>query len=365
MRPVVALSMAVCCLLAASAPAIALPHEDGPSDPSTVSNRTVVGLQVRVTATPNGSLSPDVVFETVATGRRSLRIAGRNERLNVDIRPEVGAPATAGQAARGDPHMAVEERASRRVVFHEYVHTRQEFRTTRRTRWLVEAMASYYADRYAVEACGRANVPYDYEAFRADLNTSDNRTVLSKPDTWRLEADYEKGEAVLAVLDWRIRSETGGNATLATVFRQLESRNVTHARLQQTVRQVAGAQTARWFDTHATTDMVPDTGRLPANASAFGFADAPSCSLVGVTPSGQGKSSWGSDLASALGEPLRGTPLEPFAATLATRLPVNHLAAGGAIAVALAGFALFVFSPVLVVVAATKLVRLLRRLRNG
>jgi hypothetical protein len=365
MRPVVALSMAVCCLLAASAPAIALPHEDGPSNPSTVSNRTVVGLQVRVTATLNGSLSPDAVFETVATGRRSLRIAGRNERLNVDIRPEVGDPGTAGQAARGDPHMAVEDRFSRRVVFHEYVHTRQEFRTTRRTRWIVEAMASYYADRYAVGACGRANVPYDFEAFREDLNTSDNRTVLSKPDTWQQEADYEKGESVLAVLDWYIRSETDGNATLAAVYRQLESRNVTHARLQQTVRRVAGAQTARWFDTHATTDAVPDTSRLPTNASAFGFADAPSCSLVGMTPSGQGQSSWGSDLASALGEPLRGTPLEPFAATLAAQLPVNRLAAGVAIVVTLAGFVLFVLSPVFVVVGATKLIRLLCQRRNG
>lgn len=365
MRPVVALSMAVCCLLAASAPVVALPHEDGPSDSSTVSDRSVAGLDVRVTATPNGSLDPDAVFETLATGRRSLRIAGRNERLNVDIRPEVGDPATAGQAARGDPHMAVEARASKRVVLHEYVHTRQEFRTTRRTRWLVEAMASYYADRYAVGACGRANVPYDYGAFRADLNTSDNRTVLSKPDTWRQEADYEKGEAVLAVLDWRIRSETDRNATLAAVFRRLESRNVTHARFRQTVRRVAGTQTARWFDTHATTDAVPDTGRFPANASAFGFADAPSCNLIGVTPSGRGKSSWSSDLASALGEPLRGTPLEPFAAALAARLPVNRLVAGVATAVALGGFVLFVFSPVLVVVGATKLVRLLRRLRNG
>jgi hypothetical protein len=220
-------------------------------------------------------------------------------------------------------------------------------------------MATYYADRYAVGGCSLTHLWYDYDTFREDLRSTDRTTVLANASTWTAQADYEKGEAVLAALDWRIRRTTNREATLETVIRRLNPHvYISQDRLEATVRNVSSPETARWLHRHTTTDAAPNGTRLPEAPGRFGFDAAPEC---GPDPT---QSDWSGPLGGigrAIEDGISGTPLADVLGRLATILPLKLLRGAFPVTVGLVGLCLLVASPVLAVLFGLKLSRSLRR----
>jgi len=81
------------------------------------------------------------------------------------------------------------------VWTHEYVHTRQAYRTEASGQWITEASATHYAALFALDR-GAA----DFDAFERTLargaREPDASAVLSNPTTWDGHADYTKGALV-------------------------------------------------------------------------------------------------------------------------------------------------------------------------
>ncbi|GAB3413045.1 hypothetical protein GCM10027435_06520 [Haloparvum alkalitolerans] len=170
------------------------------------------------------------------------------------------------------------------VWVHEYVHTRQGYETTASARWFTEASATYYAALLTLE---RGET--EFADFRSVLARGERdpqaSAVLSDPGTWANYAQYTKGGLVAGEIDRRIRLATDGEASLGTVFRELNAAGepVTGDRFLEHVGQAAGGDARESAERYTTTDAVPGTwdreahdeafGRLPARIG-FSLADA-------------------------------------------------------------------------------------------
>ena len=169
--------------------------------------------------------TPETILTQLGETSRNLSVGGRSDRIEILALPSDGIETPWGGTASGEEiivraGLPVTQMSSTWV--HEYVHTRQEFRTTNQTEWLVEGSANYYGSH---ETLHQRRLAYD--GFQAAITQDEFRSAkLSRPDTWSSEAvPYAKGQRVLAYLDVRIRAATGGERTLADVFRQLTRRN--------------------------------------------------------------------------------------------------------------------------------------------
>jgi len=170
------------------------------------------------------------------------------------------------------------------VWTHEYVHTRQAYRTEASGQWITEASATHYAALFALDR-GAA----DFDAFERTLargeREPDASAVLSNPTTWDGHADYTKGALVAGEIDRRLRAATDGAASLATVLRELNEADepVTNDRLLLDTVEAAAAEGAddataaeirdeaeRLTTTRATTE----TWDRDTHAAAFGETPA-------------------------------------------------------------------------------------------
>ncbi len=182
------------------------------------------------------------ILDTIAAAQRSTTVGPAHEHLLVIAVPNQ--LARGGYVpANGAPVMLVSanERVDtpRNVWVHEYRHTRQYFRTSREMRWLEEGSADYYAARSTLEQ-GRIS----YDRYRKRVTTDRFADAdLTRPETWASpDVPYDKGGRVVAALDVRIRSATGGQRTFADVLDRLvrSSEPVTLASFAEAVSAVAG-----------------------------------------------------------------------------------------------------------------------------
>lgn len=167
---------------------------------------------------------------------------------------------------------------------HEYVHTRQDYRTTNATRWFTEASASYYAALLALER-GRI----DFEQYRdrlvQGLREPYARTILSDPETWARGTPYRKGGLVAAALDRRLRTATERQRSFQTVFARLNGYGdrVDEAALTEIVRDVGGERTAALARRYVGTTVAPSVWNRSVHRSTF----VPTPARIGYTvPSG-------------------------------------------------------------------------------
>lgn len=168
---------------------------------------------------------------------------------------------------------------------HEYFHTRQDY-TPMITRdgdgaqfeagWLIEAEASFFetlssyrqgrfhSSRF--EGTGR----YGFEGFRASLSVGDaySDVALADESTWSgTQADYDKGGAVLAALDERIRESTAGRRTYLDVTRRLNGLgSVAHTDFVDAVDAVAGRSMDGFMESYVEGDEIPEP---PQNQSLY------------------------------------------------------------------------------------------------
>ncbi|WP_144922924.1 hypothetical protein [Halorubrum salsamenti] len=231
--------------------------------------------------------SPDEVFDVFADASTALQVGARDETVAAFAAPtgEVSWAVRGLQTGDADLWVRDEEPAGTAadVWTHEYVHTRQAYRTEASGRWITEASATHYAALFALER-GAA----DFGEFEATLargeREPDASAVLSDPDTWEGNPDYTKGALVAGEIDRRLRAETDGAASLATVLRELNEADgpVTNGDVLDAVEAAAaeGVDDATAAEVRAdaerltTTRATAETWDRDAHAAAFGETPA-------------------------------------------------------------------------------------------
>ncbi|WP_280585718.1 hypothetical protein, partial [Halorubrum sp. Boch-26] len=196
------------------------PYEEHVREAGGQRYRLIVPAAADLEATPEAVFS---VFESAST---ALQVGPRDETVFAVAAPtdSVGWGVRGLQVGAGDLWVRDTEPAGTAddVWTHEYVHTRQAYRTESSGRWITEASATYYAALFALDR-GAA----DFDEFERTLargeRDPDASAVLAAPDTWERNPDYTKGALVAGEIDRRLRVATDGSASLSTVLRELNA----------------------------------------------------------------------------------------------------------------------------------------------
>lgn len=157
------------------------------------------------------------------------------------------------------------------VASHEYIHTYQNYWNSKpNAQWVFEASAVYYSLESLYYSGTISDIDYRaaWTRWRGQIN---NSSVLSNVRTWEKRTPYARGAFVLRGLDKRIRNRTNGSASLQTVLKDVEMhRNPGLSDLNESVRRIAGAETAEWFMQHATTSDLPNVAKKTNGAWWYG-----------------------------------------------------------------------------------------------
>jgi hypothetical protein len=233
-------------------------------------------IELVVPAAADMRSRPTAVMDALASAARTTRFGG-----DADAALFVAAPTTvdwahaAQQVGATDAWVQADQRlrSPRNAWLHEYVHTRQAFRTTRETRWLVEGTATYYA---ALLSLRQGLV--DFEQFREHLQagtTERNReAVLADPATWSAtRAEYRKGALVVGTLDRRIRTSSDGWRSFQWVvrrFNRLDGR-VDQATFAEIVEAAGGTRVRVAASRFTTERTAPEPWTRGIHRTAFGW----------------------------------------------------------------------------------------------
>jgi hypothetical protein len=235
----------------------------GPTDVVTRSNAgRDVSVVVPADATP--AEDPAVIADALADAAGRLDVGDRDEAVLAYAVPGVR---RGGESVPARDEFWVEAGSRlddpESVWLHEYVHTRQSYRPAEDMRWFREASAEYYAARLSYEQGSVSE-----RALRRHLDGDPSRATLTDPATWTSDGvPHHRGARVLAVLDAKIRAETGGHRSLEDVFRRVNRHDgtVTYADFAQTVNEVAGTSMDGWLDRHVAGDA-PVSDQYPSDS---------------------------------------------------------------------------------------------------
>jgi len=239
--------------------------------------REAYGQQFRlvVPAAANTSESPDAVLDALANSSDALRVGDRDERVFAVAAPTDGVRWGVRGLQTGDTDMWVrdDERLDEAdsAWLHEYVHTRQSFTLTSRTRWFEEASASYYAALLSLEQDA-----IDFEAFDDRMGIGARpvygRVVLANVSTWQRSPDYYKGALVAGQLDRRLRVASDREQTLQDVFRTINGRQrpVTQFNFLEALAAAGDTDTLDVGQTYTETPVNVTTWNRSTHAAVFG-----------------------------------------------------------------------------------------------
>ena len=251
--------------------------------------REVGGQRYRliVPAAADLEATPDEVFGVFESASTALQVGARDETVVAVAAPTDGVGWGVRGLQVGDADLWVRDAepagTATDVWTHEYVHTRQAFRTGASGRWITEASATYYAALFALDR-GAA----DFESFERTLargeRDPDASAVLADPGTWERNPDYTKGALVAGEIDRRLRVATDGSASLATVLRELNAADgpITNGDVLDAVEAAAvggtDAETTAAIRAEAerltTTRATAETWDRATHADAFGETPA-------------------------------------------------------------------------------------------
>jgi hypothetical protein len=239
--------------------------------------REAYGQQFRliVPAAANTSESPDAVLDALARSSDALRVGDRDEQVFAVAAPTDGVRWGVRGLQTGDTDMWVrdDERLDEAdsAWLHEYVHTRQSFTLTSRTRWFEEASASYYAALLSLEQDA-----IDFEAFDDRMGIGSRpvygRVVLANVSTWQRSPDYYKGALVAGQLDRRLRAASDREQTFQDVFRTMngQQRPVTQLAFLEALAAGGGTATLDVGQTYTETPANVTTWNRSTHAAVFG-----------------------------------------------------------------------------------------------
>lgn len=203
-----------------------------------------------VVADRTSNVSVDEIGTALERSSEMLDVGARNDEVRVFV---VSDPLRRGGLALGADFWVHEGGlgSTQTTLWHEYVHTRQEYEYSDPVQWTIEGSADYFAYLLALR-----QGQIQYHDFHASMSTANERfsdVVLAEPGTWRgTLGNYRLGSLVLAALDGEIRASSGGSATLEDVFGQLNSHGqaVSSDAFEEIVRDVAGESLEDVFETH-------------------------------------------------------------------------------------------------------------------
>lgn len=166
----------------------------------------------------------DEILSTLAYARANLDVGHRHTLVSAFVVEE--SETRPGFTARGVPEFVIS--ASEQpddpdnAWFRQYVHTRLNFTTTARLAWIYEASAEYQAARLSLER--GAMTWADFQATAtveqyADVNIRRSGSALER------HMHAEKGAAVVAAIDERIRRATEGEYTFEAVLHRMNRRS--------------------------------------------------------------------------------------------------------------------------------------------
>jgi len=292
--------------------------------PHEIETHTAHGQTFRLVVPEAADLEAPVdgIFESLSRASDRLRVGDRDPEVLVIAAPTDSVSWGVRGLQIGDSDMWVQDSEAldlaTNVWLHEYVHTRQAFRTTEETRWLLEATGTYYGSSLALEG---GHVEFD--RFRRVLDrgeeTPQSTSVLSQPDSWENNAHYWKGSLVVGNTDRRIRETTDSESSFEAVFRSLNSHAdpdsgeddpVTARDLEAYIEAAGGSEVAAVSSRYTTTDATPTMwdgrthgevfGQLPAQFRFRLAADDP----IGVSSADGSRSLNGTSGTLTVGETL-------------------------------------------------------------
>lgn len=136
------------------------------------------------------------------------------------------------------------------VLWHEYVHTRQQYEAKTDVEWTIEAGAEYYSSLLALK---RGELEYHEFASRFERGSAYEDVVLADRGSWiGTNADYELGALTIATMDEHIRAVSDGR--FEDVFReknhQYAKEPLSDEDFTTLTAAVAGTEMAGFFDKH-------------------------------------------------------------------------------------------------------------------
>lgn len=218
---------------------------------------------------------PETVFDSVASASSALQVGDRDETVFMVAAPTTDVSWAVQGLQLGERDFWVRDVQQvddvENVWVHEYVHTRQSFKTEASAKWLTEATATWYAARYSLKD---GEVSFDtFERFLSQGSQGPpSQSVLAQPTTWQNNAQYRKGSLVAGELDRRIRLESEQGASLQTVFRALNDRSepVSNEDVLDAVETAAGTSTRDAAAKFTATKAAPEMWDRDDHETAFG-----------------------------------------------------------------------------------------------
>jgi hypothetical protein len=221
----------------------------------------------------NAAESPEDVLDALAAASGRLQVGDRDDRVWMAV-----APTGADWGVRGveyggnDAWVLADSRLDdpANVWLHEYVHTRQGYRTADSGRWTMEAAAEYYASSLSLE------LGYvEFREFQDYLGYGERDpwrdAVLASPSTWASGANYLKGSLVWGDLDRRMRLTTDHEAAMQRVLWTLNRQDaaVTNQDVVAAVRDASGPDVAEAARRFTTTEATPEMWSRAGHRAAF------------------------------------------------------------------------------------------------
>lgn len=214
------------------------------------------------------------ILDSLEYASRRLTFGEKDEEVIVIVVPTDSIEWATSGVQRGDSDMWVRDAerldSPTNTWVHEYVHTRQDYDRTEKTRWSIEGMADYYAALLTYE---RGNI--DYERFRNRMERGQIDDVrLVEPSTWESNlGNYHKGALVFAHLDRRLRTER--DATIDDVIADVntDEEELSHEELLAAVEDAGGGDIRADAETYTETTDSPDLWSRSEHIEAFGGPD--------------------------------------------------------------------------------------------
>jgi len=244
--------------------------------PQETYTRTANAQTIRLTVPEAATLaaSPEEILDALAAASGRFNVGARDEEVWFAAAPTDADWGIRGVEYGGTDAWVLADASlddAGNVWFHEYVHTRQAFRTESSGRWTTEASAEYYSALLALRT-GYVG----FEAFETYLSYGERSpwrdAVLTDPSTWPSGANYVKGSLVWGELDRQIRVATDSSHTMADVFYLLNQHDdrTTNDDVLDAVREISSQSVRDEASRYTTTTDVPEMWTRTEHGAAFG-----------------------------------------------------------------------------------------------
>jgi PGF-CTERM protein len=244
--------------------------------PYTEHDREASGQRFRLVVSEHGDMAepPEAVLDSLAAASRRIEGGERDDEVLVFAVPSSNIEWAATGIQRGDSNMWVRDverlDTPANTWVHEYVHTRQDYDRTEKTRWTVEGMADYYAALITYE---QGHIDYEDFRRRMEAGTADRHddVQLTDPGTWEgTRGNYEKGALVFGHLDRRLRADADSSLDAAIQEFNQPNEELTHEEFLDAIEGAGNADIREHAARYTETTDTPEIWSREEHVEAFG-----------------------------------------------------------------------------------------------